>query len=189
MFNRIKMNCLAASAVCGYAVMLWLAFPATASANVMVLDFELKDLTIYQDNSEEIERTARFKPLLEQALSDLAQLQIVNYDIREQAKADIGRGYLYDHHDIVADFGRAHQARWVVVGRVHKPSYLFSYLKVLLIDVAAGSMAADLTVELKGQQDKFIKKKRRPPGDTGHGGHRPLQPVAEPLVIIHDSMS
>ena len=137
---------------------LLIVYSANTNANVMVLDFELKDLTIYQDNSVEIERTSKFKPMLEQALTDLGQQKIVEFDIREQRQADAGKGYLYDHHDVVAEFGLAHRAQWVVVGRVHKPSYLFSYLKVQLIDVAGGSMVADLTVELKGQQDKFLKK-------------------------------
>ena len=138
--------------------LLSLVYCANASANVMVLDFELKDLTIYEDNTDELERTAKFKPLLEQALNDLGQLQIVSFNLNDQKRADIGKGYLYDHHELVAELGQANAAQWVVVGRVHKPSYLFSYLKVQLIDVAKSTMVADLTVELKGQQDKFLKK-------------------------------
>lgn len=133
-------------------------YPATTRADIMVLDFELKDLTIHDNNAAEIERTAMLKPMLEQALLDLGGYRIIAFDINDQLQADVGKGYLYDHHDLVADFGRAKNARWVVVGRVHKPSYLFSYLKVLLIDVKNTAMAADLTVELKGQQDKFLKK-------------------------------
>ena len=127
-------------------------------ASIMVLDFELKDLTIHEDNSLEIERTAKLKPMLEQALIEISQYKIISFNINDQKTADIGKGYLYDHHGLVADLGRANNAQWVVVGRVHKPSYLFSYLKVQLIDVAIGNMVADLTVELKGQQEKFLKK-------------------------------
>ena len=133
-------------------------YPSTSLANVMVLDFELNDLTIYEDNIQELERTTKFKPLLEQALVEIGQYSIVNFDLADQHEADIGKGYLYDHHDLVAVLGQANDARWVVVGRVHKPSYLFSYLKVQLIDVPKAKMVADLTVELKGQQDKFLKK-------------------------------
>lgn len=140
------------------AWLLLLVYSTTANAGIMVLDFELKDLTIYNDNTEEIKRTAKLKPMLEQALIDLDQQQIISFNIHDQRQADIGVGYLYDHHDLVADLGEANDARWVVVGRVHKPSYLFSYLKVQLIDVRNRSMAADLTVELKGQQDRFLKK-------------------------------
>ena len=127
-------------------------------ANVMILDFELKDLTIYENNSQEIERTKKFKPLLEQALLKAGEHDIVTFDVEDQHNADLGIGYLYDHHDLVAKLGAENAARWVVVGRVHKPSYLFSYLKVQLIDVETEKMVADLTVELKGQQDKFLKK-------------------------------
>jgi len=144
-----------------YTLTVWLflfVYSTTANASIMVLDFELKDLTIYENNTQEIERTAKFKPMLEQALIDLDQYKIISFNIHDQRQADIGRGYLYDHHNLVADLGKANNAKWVVVGRVHKPSYLFSYLKVQLIDVTNRSMAADLTVELKGQQDKFLKK-------------------------------
>lgn len=127
-------------------------------ANVMVLDFELKDLTIYENNHAELERTASLKPLLEQALIDVGHTQIVEFDLEEQQQADLGVGYLYDRHNLVAELGEHNDARWVVVGRVHKPSYLFVYLKAQLIDVTNKSMAADLTVEMKGQQEKFIKK-------------------------------
>ena len=140
------------------AVFFALVMSTGITANVMVLDFELKDLTIYENNTEELERTKKFKPLLEHALVDEGELDIVSFNIEDQRIADVGRGYLYDHHDLVAKLGSENAARWVVVGRVHKPSYLFSYLKVLLIDVETEKMVADLTVELKGQQDKFLTK-------------------------------
>lgn len=135
-----------------------LIYSSTMHADVMVLDFELNDLTIYEDNTQELERTKKYKPLLEQALVEVGQLSIVSFDIADQSEADVGKGYLYDHHDLVAALGLTNDARWVVVGRLHKPSYLFSYLKVQLIDVTTAKLAADLSVELKGQQDKFLKK-------------------------------
>ena len=125
---------------------------------IMVLDFELKDLTIYENNEQEIERTAKLKTMLEQALVNIGRSEIIEFNTQKQQQADLGQGYLYDHHDVVSQFGREYNAQWVIVSRVHKPSYLFVYLKSQLIDVANQSLAGQFTVELKGQQDKFIKK-------------------------------
>ena len=143
-------------------IFIWImmAFQALASEKpaVMILDFELKDLTIYENNQQELDRTAKLKPMLETALAGLGDVEIVAFDVNKQYQADLGVGYLFDRHELVAELGQAENAQWVVVGRVHKPSYLFVYLKVQLIDVNNKSLAADLTVEMKGQQDKFIQK-------------------------------
>lgn len=129
--------------------------PAT---QVMVLDFELKDLTIYEANQDEVDRTATIKPMLEQALAPLGKYRITVFDPATQQQADPGHGYLYDHPVLAAELGQAEDADWVLVGRVHKPSYLFLYLKMHVIDVSNSRLAAALTVEVKGLDDKFVKK-------------------------------
>ena len=55
-----------------------------------------------------------------------------------QGDADKGVGYLFDHADAAAALGRAAGADWVIVGRVHKASFLFVYFKVHVVNVAAG---------------------------------------------------
>ncbi len=151
-----KVKCLSGL----FLICLITIFKASASEKpvVMILDFELKDLTIYENNQQELDRTAKLKPMLEHAMAGLGDTEIVAFDVNKQYQADLGVGYLFDRHELVAELGQAEDAEWVVVGRVHKPSYLFVYLKAQLIDVNNKSLAADLTVEMKGQQDKFIQK-------------------------------
>jgi hypothetical protein len=124
---------------------------APAAGPVAVLDFELNDLTLDPANAAERERTASIKPLLEKALA-AAKQSIVTVDPAAQGAADKGVGYLFDHADAAAALGRAVGARWVIVGRVHKASFLFVYFKAHVVDVASGGQVADLVVEVKGPQ-------------------------------------
>ena len=127
------------------------AHAARSDVPIAVLEFELNDLTLDPGNTAERERTASIKPLLEKTLAD-AHRTVVAVEPDAQRSADQGVGYLFDHADTAAALGRAAGAQWVVVGRVHKASFLFVYFKVHLVNVATGELAADLVVEVKGPQ-------------------------------------
>jgi hypothetical protein len=73
-------------------------------------------------------------------------------DVAAQGVADKGVGYLFDHADVAAALGRTAGADWVIVGRVHKASFLFVYFKVRVVKVATAEQIADLVVEVKGPQ-------------------------------------
>jgi hypothetical protein len=132
---------------------LWLSASAHAEpeGRIAVLEFELNDLTLDPGNSAELERTASIKPLLEKALTE-AKHPTVAVDATAQGAADKGVGYLFDHPDAAAALGRAAGAQWVVVGRVHKASFLFVYFKAHVVNVSSGEQVADLVVEVKGPQ-------------------------------------
>ena len=139
---------------------LCLVLPAAAREGVAiaVLDFELNDLTLLPRTPEELERTASIRPLLEEALRVRGSFRPVPVDAAAVAAADAGFGYLFDHHDAAARLGRELGADWIVVGRVHKPSFLFAYLMAHLIDTQAERLAADIVVEVKGPQEMVTKK-------------------------------
>lgn len=126
------------------------AAPA-ADGRIAVLDFELNDLTLDPNNPAERERTASIKPMLEQALKGTNHA-VVAVDPAAQRAADEGMGYLFDHADAAAALGRAVGAQWVVVGRVHKASFLFVYFKAHVVNATTGEQVADLVVEVKGPQ-------------------------------------
>jgi hypothetical protein len=132
---------------------IFLAASAQAAPGdrIAVLEFELNDLTLDPGNSVELERTASIKPMLEKALI-AAHHPIVAVDAAAQGAADKGIGYLFDHADVAAELGRAAGADWIVVGRVHKPTFLFVYFKAHVVNVASGEQVADLVVEVKGPQ-------------------------------------
>jgi uncharacterized protein DUF2380 len=151
------------------AASLWLATVAFADtpARIAVLDFELNDLTLDPGNAAEIERTASIKPLLVKALNE-AHHATVAVDSAAQSSADRGVGYLFDHPDAAAALGRAVGARWVVVGRVHKASFLFVYFMAHVVDVETGEQIASLVVEVKGPQKAL----------TGRGAQSLAQQIA-----------
>jgi len=128
-----------------------------APPRVAVLDFELKDLTPAPYIPAEIARAASVKPLLEQALAK-SHYQIVHIDPSDIAKAAAGPGYLFDHHDLAAKLARTVRADYIVVGRLHKPSYLFIYLMAHLVDVRQGKLIGDYISEVKGGAPKLTLK-------------------------------
>jgi hypothetical protein len=118
---------------------------------IAVLEFELNDLTLDPRNAAELQRTASIKPMLEHALT-AANHATIAVDAAAQETADKGVGYLFDHADAAAALGRGAGADWVIVGRVHKASFLFVYFKVHVVKVATAQQVADLVVEVKGPQ-------------------------------------
>ncbi len=136
---------------------LWLS-SVRAEPAIAILDFELKDLTLLPETPEELERTASIRPMLEQALRDKGGYRIVPIDAATAREADVGVGYLFDHADAAARLGREQGADWVLVGRVHKPSFLFAYLMAHLVDARAGTLAQNYIVEVKGPAQEVTRK-------------------------------
>ncbi len=131
---------------------------AQAQSTLAVLDFELNDLTLLPNTDAERERTASLRPMLEQALREAGDVQVVEIDPAAIGEADAAFGYLFEHPEVTARLGAANGADWVIVGRLHKPSYLFVYLMARLVDTRTGEVAEDLLVEIKGQQDVVSRK-------------------------------
>lgn len=137
--------------------MCLLACRVSAAPSIAVLDFELKDLTLAPGIPAEIKRTASIKPLLEQELGR-GGYRIVEIPLTAQHQADSGVGYLFDHADVAAALGRQYAADYVVVGRLHKPSFLFAYLMANLVRVSDGQWAGKLITESKGPASELAIK-------------------------------
>jgi hypothetical protein len=131
---------------------------AASDPAIVVLDFELNDLTLNPGNSAELERTASIGPLLRENLESGYGFELVNIDSNAQNAADEAFGYLYEHQDIAAELARDAESDWIIVGRLHKPSYLFAYLKARVIHVETEQLVAELSVEVKGSQERLTAK-------------------------------
>jgi hypothetical protein len=142
---------------CLFAFLLLSAVCCSAAPRIAVLDFELKDLTPAPNVPAEIARTASIKPLLEQELAR-AGYQIVQIDRADIANFAAGPGYLFDHHDLAAELAQTARADYIVIGRLHKPSYLFIYLMAHLVDVKRGKLIGDYISEVKGGEKKLTLK-------------------------------
>lgn len=128
-----------------------------AQARIAVLDFELRDLTVLPGVAKEVARTASVKPMLEEGLKK-AGYEIVTIPRETQFQATAGLGYLFDHHDVAARLGQKYNADYVIVGRLHKPSFLFVYLMAHLVDVKQQRLIADYLSEVKGGDKKLTGK-------------------------------
>ncbi len=134
-----------------------LSAPVYAETKIAILDFELKDLTLAPRIPAEIKRTASIKPLLEAELRK-ADYVIISIDAESQKQAQGGVGYLFDHHDVAAKLARQFGADYVLVGRLHKPSFLFAYLMGHLIRVSDAKLIGNYISEAKGPNAKLTVK-------------------------------
>jgi hypothetical protein len=128
-----------------------------AETKIAILDFELKDLTLAPRIPAELTRTASIKPLLETELKK-AGYTIISIDPESQKRAESGIGYLFDHHDEAAKLGKQFNADYILVGRLHKPSFLFSYLMGHLIRVSNAKLIGNYISEAKGPNLKLTIK-------------------------------
>ena len=140
------------------SILLYLAsFGIFAETKIAILDFELKDLTLAPRIPSEIKRTASIKPLLETELKT-ADYIIIEIDPERQKIANGGIGYLFDHHDTAAKLGKQFGADYVLVGRLHKPSFLFAYLMGHLVRVSDKKLIGNYISEAKGPNKKLTIK-------------------------------
>ncbi|MGQ0591979.1 MAG: DUF2380 domain-containing protein [Gammaproteobacteria bacterium] len=145
-----------AGIVLGSCVLL--GSPAFAGTRIAVLDFELNDLTLLPGTPEELARTANVAPLLREALVKKGGYESVAIDPAAQAQANVSFGYLFDHTEVAAQLGERFGVDWIAVGRVHKPSFLFAYLKVRLVNARTRRLVGDFVVEVKGHLKKLTER-------------------------------
>ncbi len=128
------------------------------SGTLIVLDFDLHDLTLNPDTKAETERTATLRPLLVDELSSTHKLTIQDNPPSAAKEAAKGQGYVFDRPALAGRIAAEAGAEWVVSGRLHKASFLFVYLKAQLIRASSGKVEADFVVEIKGPQKKLTAK-------------------------------
>ncbi|MDP2903966.1 MAG: DUF2380 domain-containing protein [Methylovulum sp.] len=130
---------------------------AQAETRIAILDFELNDLTMKPRIPAEIDRTASIKPLLDRELKS-AGYPMITINLADQQQANSGFGYLFDHNEVAAQLGKTAGADYVLVGRLHKPSFLFAYLMGHLIRVKDGQLIGNYISETKGGDNKLTLK-------------------------------
>ena len=128
-----------------------------AQTSIAILDFELSDVTLAPNIPTEINRTASIKGMLEGELKR-AGYKIIEINSNAQIEANGGFGYLFNHNDVAADLAKKSGADYVLVGRLHKPSYLFAYLMGHLIKADTGGLIENYVVETKGSDKKLTLK-------------------------------
>ena len=139
-----------------FALLMYFAFTdVSANPRIAVLDFELKDMTLAPRIPAEITRTASIKPMLENELKK-SGYEVVSIPDDAQQQATAGVGYLFDHADVAAQLGDKYRVDYVIIGRLHKPSFLFFYLMAHLVDVKKEALAGEYLYEVKGGEKKLV---------------------------------
>lgn len=113
------------STLAALAIGLILLTNADAAQRIAVLDFELNDMTSLPNTAEEQLRTASIRPLLEQALGQTGDYEIIHIDAAAQAAANSSFGYLFRFNDLAAKLGKQFGADWIIVSQHSKPSFYF----------------------------------------------------------------
>ena len=122
----------------------------TSIGKVMVLDFPLSDLTDLPNPPEELARIAHFNDAFKQKLADDGvQIVPVNDKIKAIAAAQSAT-YLFDHTDIAASLAEGSGADYIIIGVAMKPTYLFVYPRMLLVDINTKRKAFTAYVQMEG---------------------------------------
>lgn len=139
------------------SALLTLSHHAVARQRVAVLDFELNDSTLLPNTVEEQRRTESLRPLLEQALLQKGDYEIIVVNAEAQATANAGFGYLFSYHDLAAKLAEQFGADWVIVGQHNKPSFLYSHLIADLVYVNTKKWVSRFDIELKGTHETVTR--------------------------------
>lgn len=141
-----------------FLVTLLMGQSVQAAPKIAVAGFELNDITSLAYTSEEIQRTAALQTMLVEALKHRGDTVPVRIKAAAQRIANAGFGYLFSHPDAAALLGRQLGVDWIVIGQHSKPSYLFSYLIVNLVNVPSGEPAARFAIEMKGNHARVAER-------------------------------
>jgi len=103
-------------------------------------------------------RTASIQTLLEQAITQSGDFEIIHIKTEDQIVANSSFGYLFRFNDLAAKLGEQYGADWIVVSQHSKPSFLYSYLIAHVINVKTQTLAARYDIELKGRHEKVTQR-------------------------------
>ena len=142
--------------ICIFLPCIWNT--AFAQEQVLILPFELNDITSLPNTPAEQIRTASMQILLEQAMLKENHYQLINMSADEYQVENAGKGYLFRFYEIAAKLGEKLNADWVIVSQHSKPSFLYSYLIVNVINVKNRQLIARIDIELKGRHQKVTER-------------------------------
>ena len=134
------MKSLIARALLVVLTMLPLSAAAEAlkDTKIVVLDFQLHDLTDLPNAPAELKRIAFLSSAFKEKLAEKG-LQLVPASEKLQAElTENSAAYLFDHPQLAAKLAKDSGADYLVLGLAMKPTYLFVYPRLKLVDLKTG---------------------------------------------------
>jgi hypothetical protein len=131
------------------AVLLVLPVQAEPLARVMVLDYQLNDLTDLPNAPEEIARIALLSSTYRQRLVENGvELVPVNADLQHAVENE-SPTYLFDNVPKAAKMAEGSGADYLLIGVALKPTYLFVYPRILLVDIRTAEVVMARAAQLE----------------------------------------
>lgn len=144
--------------------LLLLLSSSSWATGIAVTGFELLDLTlkpsdpkrVSEINAQEQKKVAMINQLVAKGITNTEGFTLIPISEQDRKQADESVGYLFDCAQCSAELGRNHGADYILIGRLHKPTYLFSYLIVRIFDVKNNTLLKEFRSEIKGDPNKSI---------------------------------
>jgi hypothetical protein len=122
---------------------------AADKPKVVVLGFSLNDLTDLPNAPEELKRIE----LLSQSFKEkLGSMGVEVLPMSEKAAAEAAKQsptYFYDHTDKAVELNKDTGADYVVIAVALKPTYLFVYPRLLMVEVKTGTVVMSKAAQLE----------------------------------------
>ncbi len=154
--------------------LLFVLSPVSANTTIAVTNFELLNLTlkltdpkkVAEIDAQDQKNMAMINELLQSGLSNINGFTMIKVSEKAHADADKSVGLLFDCASCSAELGRNSNADYIIIGRLHKPTYLFSYLIARIFDTKTNKLVKEYRSEVKGMPSKSI------PGAVGNLLHK-----------------
>lgn len=129
-------------------------------AKVMVLDYQLNDLTDLPNAPEELERIAYLSTVYKQRLVENGiKLVSVNEALLHDMKHE-SPTYLFDNVPHSAKMAQGSGADYLLINVALKPTYLFVYPRILLVDIKTQKVVMARAAQLESSwSDKNTTKR------------------------------
>lgn len=135
-----------------------------ANTSIAVTDFELLNLTlkltdpkkVAEINAQDQKNIQMMNVLLKKGLSNMQGFTMIPLSDVTRSNADKAVGYLFECTSCSAELGRNNKADYIIIGRLHKPTYLFSYMIVRVFNSKTNTLVKEYRSEIKGSPDKVI---------------------------------
>lgn len=117
----------------------------------MVVDFELRDVSPIPNVAQEVERTEYIDSVIRNTLKEAGYTLMEPCDVLIQASQQ-GLGYLYDRPEVAGRLGGECGADYVLMGQTWKPSFLFVFPQVQVVDTRKNLTREQLVVVSRSVQ-------------------------------------
>lgn len=112
---------------------------------IMAVDFELRDVSPIPNVTQELERTALIDSVIKKTLIENGYELVPACDALKKAY-ELGNGYLYDRPEVAGKLGAECGADYVFMGQTWKPSFLFVFPQVQVVDTRKNLTREQLVV-------------------------------------------